>query len=282
MISDPLESFRNLRKKQEEIDRTYLLPKLAALEIVKATLPLASTRLVAVHVSDDETPYYHKETEDSAAVWNQRAEAYLVLRHGSILRNQLNSRDGTASIDLTAPDKDGELASGYTEDQMKLAVAEFWNSMKSEREEFRNALESIIRDKEKAQMKLKSYLSSAAQEILFVPTPNWPESDVVEVSYVPLSDKGVLGCVLMVLLKTPKISSHLRKCRADSCQDIFLTDGPSSGGPRFRYCSDVCRKAQRKIQLIEAQEEFHKAKKGGKKNVSKRTSTSRKRGRRNK
>ena len=282
MISATLESLRDLQKRQEEIDRTYLLPKLADLEIVKATLSFASTRLVAVHVSDDETPYYVKETEDSATVWSQRAEAYSVLRHGSILRNQLKSRDDTASIDLTAPEKVGELASGYTEDQMKLEIAEFWNVTKTEREEFRNALDSILRSKENAQFKLKGYLSSAAQEILFVPTPNWPESDVVELSYVPLSDKGVLGYVLMVLLKTPKIRSRLRKCRADSCQDFFLTDGPSSGGPRFRYCSDVCRKAQRKIQLMDAQEEFQKASKGRKMNVSNRTSTSRKRSRSNK
>lgn len=256
MTSDALERLRYLRQEQEDIACTYHLPGLADLDIVKATLPFASTRRLPAQIGNE-------ETHDYGVLISQRAESYFVLRYSSLLQDELTSKDDTALIDL---------AGHKTEDDMKAAIVAFWNSTELHRTEFRKALECIIQDKKKAQTKLESYLSSAAHDIVVVPKLHWPESNVVELSYVPLSDKGVLGYVLMVLLKKHEIRNRLRKCHADSCQDFFLTDGPAGGGPRFRYCSDLCRKAQRKIQLMDAQEDFQKRKK-----ESGKTSTRRKR-----
>lgn len=252
MISDVLERLRYLRQEQEDIACTYHLPGLADLDIVKATLPFASTRRLPAQIGN-------KETQDYGVLIQQRAESYFVLRYGSLLWDEL-TRDDTALIDLAAPETEDEFRIRKTEDEMKAAIVEFWNSTELHRTEFRKALEHIIQDIKTAQTKLENYLSSAAHDIVVVPKLNWPESNVVELSYVPLSDKGVLGYVLMVLLKKHEIRNRLRKCNADSCQDFFLTDGPAGGGPRLRYCSDVCRKAQRKIQLMDAQEDFQKRK----------------------
>ncbi len=236
MLSD-IERIRRLKSEQEDIARTYHLPGLADLEMVKAALPLASIADLPSQDRDD-------GIQDRGAVMQQRSDAYHLIRYGSILEEDLAEK----FVDLTGID---------TTDVLANKVSDFWTDCTDEREKFREALNHIVQDKELAREQLTDYLSSAANDFVIVPKLNWPNSRAVDLTYLPLSDKGFLGYVLMVLLENNDVSQRLRKCEFRMCGDFFITHGPPSGGPRVKYCSDSHRLLERKIRNNEYQKTHH-------------------------
>ena len=230
------DQFRQHRQEQEKLAHTPGLPRLDDLEIVERMLPLAS---VAYVPSEDEID----GMQDRESVMQRRSDAYQIIRYGSLLEEDLAEK----SVDLTNVSTQRELAK---------SVNEFWMSCEKDRSLFRNGLEHIAQNRQMAKEKLESYVSSAAKEFLIVPNLSWPTSRAVELSYIPLSDKSVLGYVLMVLLENDEVYDRLRKCRYRKCGDFFITDGSAQGGPKFSYCSDKHRKLERRKQNAESQKTF--------------------------
>ncbi len=247
-----IKRIRRLKSEQENLARTWHLPGLADLEMVTAALPLAS---IADLPSQDRDDGIH----DRGAVMQQRSAAYHLVRYSSILEEDLAEKsDDMSGIDTTAVLAD--------------RVSDFWIDCADEREQFREALDYIVQDRELAREQLTDYLSSAANELAIVPKLDWPNSRAVDLTYLPLSDKGVLGYVLMVLLENNDVSQRLRKCEFSMCGDFFITHGPPSGGPRVKYCSDSHRLLERKIRNNEYQKTHQEKvkKKQAKKGKSKR------------
>ena len=243
------ERLERLQQEQEDVVHTHHLPGLADMEIVRRALPLASIAALPSQDRDD-------GLQDRGAVMQQRSDAYHLMRYVSILEEDLAEK----FVDLGGVDTTAVLMD---------RVSDFWEECSEDREHFREALEYIVQDKKNAQERLASYLSSAAQKMLIVPKLNWPESEPVELSYAPMTDQGVLGYVLMVLLRNNDVSKRLRKCRYRLCGDFFIADGSARGGPKFNYCSDVNRRLSRREQNAAAQQRFRPNRKKGNKKKAK-------------
>jgi len=246
-----VEDFRQHRHEQEKLAHTPGLPGLDDDELVKQVLPLASI----ADVPSEDAP---NGVEEREVLLQRRSDAYLTIRYRQILEDELaeGSLDelrAKGHIHGGPIDPDG----GYTEDWLAKQVNKFWTSCKKDRALFRRGLEEIVQNRRVAKEKLENYLSSAAKDFLIIPKLTWPKSRAAELKFIPLSDKGVFGYVLMVLLENDDIYERLRQCRYRNCGDFFITEGFSRIGPKNSYCMDKqCRKLERRKRNAEAQARF--------------------------
>ena len=246
-----VEQFRQHQHEQEKLAHTPGLPGLDDEELVKQVLPLA--RIADVPSKDDPNGIV-----DRHLVQQQRSDAYLTIRYRQMLDDDLAERS-FEEFRVKGQLHSGpiDLDSGYTEDWLAKQVNEFWKNSKNDRELFRRGLEEIVRNRRAASGQLKNYLSSAAKDFLIIPNLTWPESRAAELKFIPLSDKGVFGYVLMVLLENDDIYDRLRQCRYRKCRDFYLTEEFTKIGPKHGYCIDKqCKKLERRMRNAEAQARF--------------------------
>lgn len=246
-----VEQFRQHQHEQEKLAHTPGLPGLDDEELVKQILPLASI----ADVPSEGAPNGIIQRE---AALQRRSDAYLTIRYrqmledesgeGAIEKFRLKGHIHSGPID---PDR------GSTEIWLAKQVNKFWKNSKNDRELFRRGLEEIVRNRRAASEQLKNYLSSAAKDFLIIPNLTWPKSRAAELKFIPLSDKGVFGYVLMVLLENDDIYKRLRQCRDRKCRDFYLTEEFTKIGPKHGYCIDKqCRKLERRKRNAEAQARF--------------------------
>lgn len=229
-----------LRKEQEKLAGVADLPRLPDLDIVRIALPLSSS-----------APLDWNRVE-AERVLQQRADAYFQFRHSSILEQD---RDDTASLDWSSD----SLQERSTSRELESLVSEFWEGSAELRGQFRQALDAITRNRTAARSTLKDFLREASKEIVVVPRVSWPESlNPVDFAWCPLSDKGVIGYALMVLLGNNELCRRLRRCKLDSCGDFFIAEGSDEGGPKRSYCSESHQAIARKLQNAKNQEKYRK------------------------
>ena len=198
MRTSGLESLRKARDELTELSEAFYMPNVSPEVFVRGSLPLGN-----------------KSTSLEA-----QAECYVFVYHGDHI-------DAATNV---YSELDDDFS---TEVEVERQVLRFWNDTEKQRKEFREMLDSVLNGDDLP--KVGKYIKLALDEIVLVPRSAWDGSTLkLEIRYCPLGIKGVMGYALMLLLDgSVDPSKFLKKCRLESCGDIFW--GRTGGRPR-EYC----------------------------------------------
>jgi hypothetical protein len=121
----------------------------------------------------------------------------------------------------------------------------YWREVGDYSAWFRDALSTLVADRESARRSLRKDLDASLDEIIVVPRLLWDGNEAkLDLFYFWNSIVGLFGYVLMCLLdESMGLGEALRVCKYDECDRMFLSFPPAGGGPRPSYCSPEHRVA---------------------------------------
>jgi len=203
-INDYLEELLEIRDRTEELSSFCHLPGLEDEELISKTLPLAN----------------------NGSSMEQMVEGYFVAAYSSLIESA-----------TTVPEATREGVS--TEEETKRRVVLFLDDTRASREQFNDALDRILENRERAREQLQPYVRDGLRQLVLVPKLRWDGgTSRMDIQYCPLKVDGVFGYVVMLLLDRSKnYGEHLRRCKLSSCDGIFHARSAATGGPRRLYCS---------------------------------------------
>ena len=133
---------------------------------------------------------------------------------------------------------------GSTEGELVKQAREFRRTSVQLRKEFRHALCLIANDQNGTTKEIRCFIDAALDDVKLYSTLKWTgKKRHIETKYCPVSDKAIVGLVLMMILdENRKLHNHLRICKLNICDNFFLSlPGPHGGGQQL-YCKDNHRK----------------------------------------
>ena len=215
---EELDKLRSARDELLRLSEFLHLPNYDGLEFVEKALPLGN----------------------SQSTTEEKAKAYFLANFGVLLDRATTLNDTKSA----QPSVDDAIGTIDTDHEMDIRVNLFWSDVRELRIEFRRALELILTSRKDAEKELGDFISAALDEFVLVPTITWNGSKTqIQIKYCPLSTRAVLGHALMLLLDKQKgIGKHLRKCKLNSCERVFISQASSKGGRRPLFCTDNHRK----------------------------------------
>ena len=142
--------------------------------------------------------------------------------------------------ELAAGDLESWWVDGIAEDTD--LIRDWWEKIKSDREEFLRRLNELVRDRRQARNKHKMADTELLRKNL-TPIPWMDDHGDIVFRHFPASIEAAWTLVLVLLCrkKFEKLN-RLRTCAWEPCSAYFLRKVSEKGGRPQMYCSGVCQK----------------------------------------
>jgi len=117
-------------------------------------------------------------------------------------------------------------------------VRKAWDTLSSERERMREAVNLVMSDREAARKRLGHRIQEAVQGIILIPSISWDGHRLATAHrYFALSVSAMCGYALALLLDEERpLADALKRCALPKCETMFLSLPSAKGGRPALYC----------------------------------------------
>jgi hypothetical protein len=139
-----------------------------------------------------------------------------------------------------------------------LTAGKWWDSIKSERQWFSEAIRKVIVNSGQARKSLQCDINAGLKDVVAVTRVTWDgQKSLTDIYWFCPDLDAVFAYALMLLLdKGRPVGKALRCCKLEGCGHIYLAYPPPSGGPRSPYCGDDCRQISKKLSGADRQAKY--------------------------